>query len=161
MSFWLVFVVEIDLQRICCRLWYRYIFFKQEIIQLIQVRSTTVKRPGDTFLQVFHSESPIGGLSLSTTSNIKCKCYFQIKSTSIYTNFGVISTYVVTCELWTEDLEGEMFCMINYWISFYYLKKSNSQKLYRKLHRPGIEPGPPAWQASILPLNHRCLYNLT
>ena len=26
------------------------------------------------------------------------------------------------------------------------------------LHRPGIEPGPPAWQASILPLNQRCLY---
>ena len=25
-----------------------------------------------------------------------------------------------------------------------------------KLHRPGIEPGPPAWQASILPLNQRC-----
>ena len=25
------------------------------------------------------------------------------------------------------------------------------------LHRPGIEPGPPAWQARILPLNHRCL----
>ena len=25
------------------------------------------------------------------------------------------------------------------------------------LHRPGIEPGPPAWQASILPLNQRCL----
>ena len=24
------------------------------------------------------------------------------------------------------------------------------------MHRPGIEPGPPAWQASILPLNHRC-----
>ena len=24
------------------------------------------------------------------------------------------------------------------------------------LHRPGIEPGSPAWQASILPLNHRC-----
>ena len=27
------------------------------------------------------------------------------------------------------------------------------------MHRPGIEPGPPAWQASILPLNHRCLCN--
>merc|ERR1712081_60701 len=27
----------------------------------------------------------------------------------------------------------------------------------KKLHRPGIEPGPPAWQASILPLNQRCL----
>ena len=26
----------------------------------------------------------------------------------------------------------------------------------KPLHRPGIEPGPPAWQASILPLNHRC-----
>ena len=28
------------------------------------------------------------------------------------------------------------------------------------LHRPGIEPGSPTWQASILPLNHRCFgYN--
>ncbi|KAH0808615.1 hypothetical protein GEV33_014176 [Tenebrio molitor] len=26
----------------------------------------------------------------------------------------------------------------------------------KSMHRPGIEPGPPAWQASILPLNHRC-----
>ena len=26
----------------------------------------------------------------------------------------------------------------------------------KTLHRAGIEPGPPAWQASILPLNHRC-----
>ncbi len=25
------------------------------------------------------------------------------------------------------------------------------------MHWPGIEPGPPAWQASILPLNHQCL----
>ena len=28
------------------------------------------------------------------------------------------------------------------------------------LHRPGIEPGPPAWQASILPLNQRCRHNV-
>ena len=27
-----------------------------------------------------------------------------------------------------------------------------------QLHRPGIEPGPPAWQASILPLNQRCCF---
>ena len=27
---------------------------------------------------------------------------------------------------------------------------------HKNLHRPGIEPGPPAWQASILPLNQRC-----
>ena len=24
------------------------------------------------------------------------------------------------------------------------------------MHWPGIEPGPPAWQARILPLNHQC-----
>ena len=28
----------------------------------------------------------------------------------------------------------------------------------KKMHRPGIEPGPPAWQASILPLNQRCFH---
>ena len=28
------------------------------------------------------------------------------------------------------------------------------------VHRPGIEPGPPAWQASILPLNQRCYLKL-
>ena len=26
------------------------------------------------------------------------------------------------------------------------------------IHWPGIEPGPPAWQARILPLNHQCLH---
>ena len=37
--------------------------------------------------------------------------------------------------------------------------KKEKQKIQKKkkLHRPGIEPGPPAWQARILPLNHRCL----
>ena len=30
---------------------------------------------------------------------------------------------------------------------------------YEKLQRPGIEPGPPAWQARILPLNQRCVYD--
>ena len=25
------------------------------------------------------------------------------------------------------------------------------------LQKPGVEPGPPAWQARILPLNHQCL----
>ena len=27
------------------------------------------------------------------------------------------------------------------------------------MHWPGIEPGPPAWQARILPLNHQCSSN--
>ena len=30
-------------------------------------------------------------------------------------------------------------------------------KINKSLQRPGIEPGPPAWQARILPLNQRCL----
>ena len=34
---------------------------------------------------------------------------------------------------------------------------TTKQKGY-SLQRPGIEPGPPAWQASILPLNQRCLH---
>ena len=29
----------------------------------------------------------------------------------------------------------------------------------KNVHRPGIEPGSIAWQATILPLNHRCLTN--
>ena len=33
---------------------------------------------------------------------------------------------------------------------------SNCQKSVQLLHWPGIEPGPPAWQARILPLNHQC-----
>ena len=31
--------------------------------------------------------------------------------------------------------------------------------LFKNVHRPGIEPGSIAWQATILPLNHRCLTN--
>lgn len=34
--------------------------------------------------------------------------------------------------------------------------QKTGKKNSRLMHRPGIEPGSPAWQASILPLNHRC-----
>ena len=40
---------------------------------------------------------------------------------------------------------GDIFCRIKIVIKM------------QNLHRPGIEPGPPAWQASILPLNQRCI----
>ena len=33
--------------------------------------------------------------------------------------------------------------------------KQNKKENYI-MHWPGIEPGPPAWQARILPLNHQC-----
>ena len=29
----------------------------------------------------------------------------------------------------------------------------------KSMHWPGIEPGPPTWQARILPLNHQCYIN--
>ena len=36
------------------------------------------------------------------------------------------------------------------------LKKKSKKDMQKKMHWPGIEPGPPAWQARILPLNHQC-----
>ena len=46
------------------------------------------------------------------------------------------------------------------WIRNYEMQLTLETVLDRKekgiVHRPGIEPGPPAWQASILPLNQRC-----
>ena len=45
------------------------------------------------------------------------------------------------------------------WCSWIFLSKMPRQfvLLKNKMQRPGIEPGPPAWQARILPLNQRCL----
>ena len=37
------------------------------------------------------------------------------------------------------------------------LKQIQKWRKKNYLHWPGIEPGPPAWQATILPLNHQCL----
>ena len=40
------------------------------------------------------------------------------------------------------------------------MKTKKGEKKIR-VHWPGIEPGPPAWQARILPLNHQCLAYIT
>ena len=42
--------------------------------------------------------------------------------------------------------------------SFIIIDQSNNRKLTKDMRRPGIEPGPPAWQARIVPLNHRRCY---
>ena len=43
-------------------------------------------------------------------------------------------------------------------LSFFYGNGINSTHVQKTaLHWPGIEPGPPAWQARILPLNHQCM----
>ncbi len=48
-----------------------------------------------------------------------------------------------------------------YWDVMYTLRPSTSLQMPNiELHRPGIEPGPPAWQASILPLNQQCCFNI-
>ena len=39
-------------------------------------------------------------------------------------------------------------------------KVSNGKVQEVEVHWPGIEPGPPAWQARILPLNHQCLHEI-
>ena len=36
----------------------------------------------------------------------------------------------------------------------------NKTKKNYIMHWPGIEPGPPAWQARILPLNHQCKHKI-
>ena len=36
-------------------------------------------------------------------------------------------------------------------------KKKKKKKRFFSMHWPGIGPGSPAWQASILPLNHQCV----
>ena len=38
----------------------------------------------------------------------------------------------------------------------YVCETKQQKKKNHIMHWPGIEPGPPAWQARILPLNHQC-----
>jgi hypothetical protein len=50
------------------------------------------------------------------------------------------------------------YTCVNCWVQFEGENEIISFENNTNLHRPGIEPGPPAWQASILPLNHRCCW---
>ena len=77
-----------------------------------------------------------------------------------------MSAVVVACIIKTviEEMKGDIFPAENYrvnvkdiiLISVVIWENSSYIVKIFKLHRPGIEPRPPAWQASILPLNHRC-----
>ena len=49
---------------------------------------------------------------------------------------------------------SSFICMIFACEDKYRRKKEKKKK---RVHWPGIGPGSPAWQASILPLNHQCL----
>src|SRR4029434_2454006 len=56
----------------------------------------------------------------------------------------------VTRETGGQFPDGETFIFLLPWVES---KKGQEES---QLHWPGIEPGPPAWQARILPLNHQC-----
>ena len=42
----------------------------------------------------------------------------------------------------------------------WFMLQFKCNNLIKSMHRPGIERGSPAWQASILLLNHRCLVGI-
>ena len=48
------------------------------------------------------------------------------------------------------------WCEISNPVSWGFFFFNDLKKKCLLLHWPGIEPGPPAWQARILPLNHQC-----
>ena len=54
------------------------------------------------------------------------------------------------CILFSNVIETQLPKLID----IYYAVMSKYSKKF--MHWPGIEPGPPAWQARILPLNHQC-----
>ena len=77
--------------------------------------------------------------------------HWTIDAWQIATNTGSFYTYnrihicfsgCSLCKLNVQIIEFSRFC----W-------------LFKNVHRPGTEPGSIAWQAKILPLNHRCLTN--
>ena len=56
---------------------------------------------------------------------------------------------------WIKDDKNCFESVIQHWETHHV--HSYFKHIKNKMHWPGIEPGPPAWQASILPLNHQCL----
>ena len=60
-----------------------------------------------------------------------------------------------TCNRIHIGFSGCSLCKLNVQI----IEFSRFCWLFKNVHRPGIEPGSIAWQATILPLNHRCLTN--
>ena len=60
-----------------------------------------------------------------------------------------------TCNRIDIGFSGCSLCKLNVQI----IEFSRFCWLFKNVHRPGIEPGSIGWQATILPLNHRCLTN--
>ena len=94
-------------------------------------------------------------LNLSFNNTILYKCSQMF---SLYQNKSIFlkkKTSSIHLELNPESKKRYWPCWVyTSAIMEDYLKFKRSKK---GLHRPGIEPGSPAWQASILPLDHRCL----
>ena len=83
-------------------------------------------------------------------------CNFRIRSPRPY---PLGHTTILTCFSFKSYIAFAKITFTIY-LGFFFKKMDKlcailTAKIW--LHRPGIEPGPPTWQASILPLNHRCL----
>ncbi len=60
--------------------------------------------------------------------------------------------YVRVEDGWEEVLGRNVYITSQYWDIMYTLSPSTTLQIPKiELHRPGIEPGPPAWQAGTLP----------
>ena len=60
--------------------------------------------------------------------------------------------YVPVDDGWEEVLGRNVYITSQYWDIMYTLRPSTSLQMPKiELHRPRIEPGPPAWQAGTLP----------
>ena len=51
-----------------------------------------------------------------------------------------------------EEKRLSLFCFLSSLLALCFV---NKEKRNSSMHWPGIEPGPPAWRARILPLNHQ------
>ena len=60
--------------------------------------------------------------------------------------------YVPVDDGWDKELGRNGYITSLYWDIMYTLRLNTSLQMPKiELHRPGIEPGPPAWQAGTLP----------
>ena len=67
--------------------------------------------------------------------------------------------YVPVDDGWEEVLGRNVYITSQYWDIMYTLRLNTSLQMPKiELHRPGIEPRPPAWQAGTLPKELSTLY---
>ena len=101
------------------------------------------------FLQIFLSSYPFSPITLDDSSRVSHKTINTQND-----SFWIQMNHIEITFFW---LLKNVFSRGN----TFQKSDKNGPDIFLKiksLQRPGIEPGPPAWQARILPLNQRCLF---